>query len=217
LNVIIGYAEMMENETFGPVGVAKYKEYLEHISGSGRHLYGLINDILDVSRIEADGFPLDEDAFSIADILDESIGTVLHRAQTAGNQVEMVPLTALPSVFGDKRRIKQVLINLLHNAIKFTPSGGSITVATEILPNGDLAIKVRDTGIGIAEKDLKTVFTMFGQVDGSLARKYDGAGLGLPLSRKLVEKHDGKLQLQSEPGQGTTATIILPSTRVFWN
>lgn len=217
LNAIIGYAEMMENETFGPVGVDKYKEYLEHISGSGRHLYGLINDLLDVSRIETDGFPLDEDTFAVADVMNESIGTVLHRAQTAGNRVEMPELTALPSVFGDKRRIKQVLINLLHNAIKFTPSGGSITVSTEILPNGDLAIKVRDTGIGIAQKDIQTVFTMFGQVDGSLARKYDGVGLGLPLSRKLIEKHDGKLLLQSEPGQGTTAIITLPSTRVFWN
>lgn len=217
LNAIIGYSEMMENEIFGPVGVEKYKEYLEHITGSGRHLYGLINDLLDVSRIESNEFPLDEDLFAVAEMIDECIGTVRHRAELAGNKVHFTDPIALPSMRGDKRRIKQVLINLLHNAIKFTPVGGSITVASEVLDGGDFKIMVTDTGIGIAPHDLETVFAMFGQVDGSLARKYDGAGLGLPLSRKLVEKHGGKLELQSAPNMGTTAMITMPGARVIWN
>lgn len=217
LNAIIGYSEMMENEIFGPVNNQKYKEYLEYITGSGRHLYSMINDLLDVSRIEFDEFSLEEDVFSFVEILHESIGTIKHRAEAVGNQVRVADGVALPSLYGDKRRIKQVLINMLHNAIKFTPAGGLITVATEVLEGGDFRILVTDTGIGIAPHDLETVFAMFGQVDGSLARKYDGAGLGLPLSRKLMEKQGGTLELQSEPGKGTTAIITVPSARVVWN
>jgi PAS domain S-box-containing protein len=217
LNAIIGYSEMMENEIFGPVENQKYKEYLEYITGSGRHLYSMINDLLDVSRIEFDEFPLEEDVFSFAETLNECIGTIKHRAEAAGNRVSVADAIALPSLYGDKRRIKQVLINMLHNAIKFTPMGGSITVVTEVLEGGDFRVLVIDTGIGIAPQDLETVFTMFGQVDGSLARKYDGVGLGLPLSRKLMEKQGGTLELQSEPGKGTIAIITVPSARVIWN
>ncbi|MFC1674119.1 ATP-binding protein, partial [Pseudomonadota bacterium] len=217
LNAIIGYAEMMENEVFGPVGVEKYSEYLEHISGSGHHLYGLINDLLDVSRIETDEFPLDEEVVGVGDLVDESLTTVRHRAEAAGNAVSFTGDGALPAINVDKRRIKQVLINLLHNAIKFTPQGGDISVSVNCEPDDDLQIEVRDSGIGIADEDLEKVFSMFGQVDGSLARKYDGAGLGLPLSRKLVQKHGGELELQSASEVGTTAIITIPAERVVWN
>ena len=215
LNAIIGYSEMMETEVFGPVGVEKYKEYLGHITGSGRHLYGLINDLLDVSRIESDELPLEEVVFDADEVMSECVNTVRHRAELAGNRVVVAFDETLPLVRADKRRIKQVLINLLHNAIKFTPVGGTITLSAEQEDNGDLRVLVTDTGIGIAPADIETVFAMFGQVDGSLARRYDGAGLGLPLSRKLMEKHKGKLELQSAPNLGTTAIITLPAERVI--
>ena len=215
LNAIIGYSEMMESEVFGPVGVPKYKEYLNHITSSGRHLYGLINDLLDVSRIESDEFPLEEGVFAMTEVVEECLSTVRPRAEAAGNRMIFDESTPLPTLRADRRRIKQVLINLLHNAIKFTPVGGEITINTALYDNGDFMVRVVDTGIGIAAKDLETVFAMFGQVDGSLARKYDGAGLGLPLSRKLIEKHGGKLELQSELGKGTKAIITLPAARII--
>ena len=217
LNAIIGYSEMMENETFGPVGEERYMEYLGYISGSGRHLYGLINDILDVSRIETDEFPLHEDAFSVRDMINDCVALVKGRADELGNQVKFEDPGNLPSVSADQRRIKQVLLNLLHNGIKFTEKGGTIRIKADCHPGQDLNITVIDQGIGIAEDDIEKVFSMFGQVDTSLARKYDGVGLGLPLSRKLVEKHGGTLHLESELGAGTQAVMVLPSDRVLWS
>ena len=217
LNAIIGYSEMMENETYGPVGEERYQEYLGYISGSGRHLYGLINDILDVSRIETDEFPLYEDAFSVREMINDCVALVKGRADELGNQVKFEDPGNLPSVSADQRRIKQVLLNLLHNGIKFTEKGGTIRIEAVCHPGEDLNITVIDQGIGIAEDDIETVFSMFGQVDTSLARKYDGVGLGLPLSRKLVEKHGGTLHLESKLGAGTQAIMVLPSNRVLWN
>lgn len=217
LNAIIGYAEMMENQVFGPVGSDKYLEYLEHISGSGHHLYGLINDILDVSRSETQDLPLDENEFCLDELVREAVGIVKPRADVAGNRVAVSETAALPQVRADRRRLKQVLLNLLNNAVKFTPEGGSIEVQAETDKGGGLRLLVVDTGIGIAPKDMEVVFSMFGQVDGSLARKYDGAGLGLPLSRRLMEKHGGRLDLVSAPDQGTTAIVTLPADRVIWN
>ncbi|MBL4613511.1 MAG: PAS domain S-box protein [Magnetovibrio sp.] len=217
LNAIIGYSEMMENEVFGPVGSKKYTEYLEYISGSGRQLYDLINDLLDVSRIETDEFPIEEDNVDVETLINDCLMMVKNRAESAGNSVTFSPKQALPRVCVDKRRIKQVLLNLLNNAIKFTGEAGSIVIRVEAQLNQDLRIEVMDNGIGIANEDIETVFDMFGQVDGSLARKYDGTGLGLPLSRKLIEKHGGQLVLESVAGEGTTAIITLPSARVIWN
>jgi len=217
LNAIIGYSEMMEKETFGPVGTDRYKDYLSHISGSGHHLYGLINDLLDVSRIETDEFSLDEDVFSVEALIKECLAVSQIRAAEMGNTVSFVNGEPLPSLKADQRRIKQVILNLIHNAIKFTDVGGNVQVRVEGGPDDAFRIVVVDNGIGIAEEDIERVFDMFGQVDTSLARKYDGAGLGLPLSRKLIQKHGGELRLESVPGQGTNAIITFPSERVMWH
>lgn len=217
LNAIIGYAEMMENEIYGPVGAKKYTDYLQHISGSGRHLYDLINDLLDISRIETDEFPLDEEHAAVDDLVRDCLSTVNTRAQEEGTEITYQPKGALPTVFVDKRRIKQVLLNVLNNAIKFTDSDGKIDIEAECSSTEGVVLRVKDNGIGIPQDHLEEVFDMFRQVDGSLARKYDGAGLGLPLSRKLIEKHGGTLSLASQPGQGTTALITLPVDRVMWN
>jgi len=217
LNAIIGYSQMMSEEVFGPVGSEKYKEYLDHISASGHHLYGLINDILDISRIETDGFPLAEEEVNTTSLIEECMGVVRTKAQDAGNTVTFLNADPLPSLYVDRRRLKQVLLNLLQNAIKFTERGGTIRIRVEASATFGVIILVSDDGIGIAESDLEKVFDMFGQVDSSLARKYDGAGLGLPLSRKLIEKHGGQLTLESTPGVGTTAAVSLPNERVIWN
>lgn len=216
LNAIIGYSEMMEKETFGPVGTDRYKDYLSHISGSGHHLYGLINDLLDVSRIETDGFSLDEDVFAVEALIEECLAVSRIRAEEMGNTVSFEGAQGLPSLKADPRRIKQVLLNLVHNAIKFTNAGGTVQVRTEGGPNDGFRIVVSDNGIGISERDLEKAFDMFGQVDGSLARKYDGAGIGLPLSRKLIQKHGGDLRLESVSGQGTNAIVSFPAERVLW-
>lgn len=216
LNAIIGYSEMMELETLGPIGSERYKEYLGHISGSGHHLYGLINDLLDVSRIETNEFPLKEETFEAEGLIREALSQVQSRAAEAGNKISFAGTGPLPTLMADKRRLKQVLLNVLHNAVKFTDRGGRIEVRTEGEIGSDFRILVIDNGIGIAERDIETVFETFGQVDGSLARKYDGAGLGLPLSQKLMKKHGGSLQIESQAGQGTTVFVILPTERVVW-
>lgn len=216
LNAIIGYSELMENETFGPIGTEKYQDYLGHISSSGHHLYGLINDLLDVSRIETDEFPLQEETLSVRELIDECLIAVQNRVRDTGKKLIFMPDGELPCVVADERRVKQVVLNLLNNAIKFTPDNGEIRVDVENLREGGLRIIVADNGIGIADEDLEKVFDMFAQVDGSLARKYDGAGLGLPLSRKLIEKHGGRLDLESEIDTGTRAIITMPSGRVVW-
>jgi len=214
LNAIIGYSEMMENEVFGPIGAKKYKEYLDYISGSGHHLYGLINDLLDVSRIETDEFPLEEGVVRVNELIRDCIAAVDNKIQEGTKTLVFSPTDNTLKICVDERRVKQVLLNLLNNAIKFTGEHGSICVEVENEPGCDLRIRVIDDGIGIAEADIETVFDMFGQVDSSLARKYEGAGLGLPLSRKLTEKHGGQLDLQSTLNQGTTAIMTLPAGRI---
>ena len=216
LNAIIGYSEMMEKETFGPVGTDRYRDYLSHISGSGHHLYGLINDLLDVSRIETDEFSLDEDVFAVGALITECLAVSQNRAADAGSNLSFEHAEVLPSLKADQRRIKQVLLNLIYNALKFTNAGGTVQVRAEGGLNDGFRIVVADNGIGIAERDLEKVFDMFGQVDSSLSRKYDGAGLGLPLSQKLIQKHGGELRLESVSGQGTSAIITFPVERVLW-
>jgi len=217
LNAIIGYSEMMEKETFGPVGTDRYRDYLSHISDSGHHLYGLINDLLDVSRIETDEFSLDEDVFAVGALITECLAVSQIRAADTGSTLSFEHAEVLPSLKADQRRIKQVLLNLIHNAIKFTNPGGTVQVRAEGGPNDGFRIVVADNGIGIAEHDLEKVYDMFGQVDSSLARKYDGAGLGLPLSQKLIQKHGGELRLESVAGQGTDAIVTFPAERVLWH
>jgi len=216
LNAIIGYSEMMEKETFGPVGSERYRDYLKYISKSGHHLSNLINDLLDVSRIETDGFALDERLFGVANLILRCVAATRTYAEDEGIAVSFSDTAQLPSLIADPRRIEQVVLSLMNNAIKFSKRGGAIEVHVEGLPHENLCIVVADDGIGIAASDLVTVFDMFDQVDTSLARKYDGAGLGLPLSQKLMHKHGGQLVLESVPGQGTRAIITFPAARVKW-
>ncbi|GAB6053682.1 hypothetical protein JCM17960_25020 [Magnetospira thiophila] len=215
LNSIIGFSDILANEMFGPLGQPDYQQYSKDINESGKHLLDLINDILDIARIESGGMVLREAGIDVGRLMQSTIRMVHERAEHAGLILELVDALPKPTpmLFGDERRLKQVLINLLYNAIKFTPSGGTVTLVAGMDRESRFYFQVTDTGIGIAQKDLERVLSPFGQADGSFSRPYEGAGLGLPLSNNLVELHQGTLLLDSAPGEGTTVTVRLPANR----
>ncbi len=213
LNAIIGFSEALERELFGPVGNPRYREYAEDIHNSGVHLLSLINDILDLSKIEAGHFKLHEDETDLDHVVESAVRIVRHRAQQANIDLAC----SLPDpplvVVADERALKQVLINLVSNAVKFSPDGGEISISGE-LASEHLRISVTDRGCGISEEDIPRALTPFTQLDGSLSRQHEGTGLGLPLAKHLTELHGGVLTIESELGQGTTVHIELPLSRV---
>jgi signal transduction histidine kinase len=214
LNAVLGFSEIICNEMFGPLGATRYKEFAQDIHDSGMHLLSIINDILDLSRIEAGRLELHDETVSIGELFDAVQRIVRERVENAGLSITVEIPSGLPPIRADQRALKQILLNLLSNAVKFTPAGGRITLQATLEPDGGVAFRVRDTGIGIAAADLPKALEPFGQVDSSLARKYEGAGLGLPISRALVELHRGRFALASEPGIGTTVTFSLPADRI---
>jgi signal transduction histidine kinase len=215
LNAIIGFSEIITDELFGPIGSSRYTEYSRDILASGRHLLNLINDILDVSKAEAGKIELHDEPVAIADTIASALRLVTPRARENGLVLDSATAGDGIVLNADALRLKQVFLNLLSNSVKFTPAGGRVTVRTAILDDGRFMLTVSDTGIGIAEADLAVVLTPFGQVDSKLSRKYEGTGLGLPLSQALVRLHGGELAIASQPGEGTTVTIILPASRVI--
>ena len=215
LNAIIGFSEIIEHELFGAIGSPRYKEYARDIHDSGTHLLKLINDILDVSKAEAGKVELQETRLQIGEVIDASIRLIAPRARESGIELSVLPRRHLPLLLADERRLKQVLLNLLSNAVKFTNAGGRVTLSVDDEGARGLAIRVIDTGIGMASEDIPKALEPFGQVDSKLARKYEGTGLGLPLSKALVELHGGSLRIESELGVGTTVTVIFPASRVI--
>ena len=215
LNAVIGFSEMIAKEMFGPVAVPKYVEYAEDINASGEHLLELINDILDLSKIEAGKIELIEETVDIHRVVRTSLSFVQQRAKNAGVELINELPDDLPQLLADDRKIKQVLLNLLSNAVKFTPSGGLVTIRVTIDPQSGCRFEVIDTGIGIAPDDIPKAMAKFGQIDSSLSRKYDGTGLGLPLSAALARLHGSDLDLQSELDVGTTVSLVLPATRII--
>jgi signal transduction histidine kinase len=215
LNAIIGFAEVMHMELLGPIGNQQYRGYIGDIHDSARHLLGLINDILDVAKIEAGRVELSESTTQVKAIFDAVARLIRERSVRAEVRLDMAVTPDLPPLFVDERKLKQILINLLSNAVKFTPAGGAIRMAAQLDPgSGELVITVADTGIGIAPADIARVMEPFGQVDNPINRKYRGTGLGLPLTKGLVELHGGSFQLESTPGVGTTVIIRLPASRL---
>lgn len=213
LNAVIGFSEIMEVETFGPLGSPKYKQYAHDIHSSGSHLLSLINDILDLSRLDAGQADLKDDSVDMGALAVETLRMVATQAKAAGVTLVNEISPALPVVTADNRRICQVLLNLLSNAVKFTPAGGTVSVRCVQDARG-LVTSVTDTGIGIAPENIARAFERFGQVDSTLARKYEGSGLGLPLARELIELHGGTLTLESILNEGTIATFVLPAERI---
>jgi len=214
LNAIIGFSEVLANQMLGKIPEGKYVEYAKDIHGSGSHLLTLINQILDVTQVDAGSFRLQEEAIDLSDLIGELVQTVGPESDQKNQTLEISLQDDLPQIQADQAALRRVLMNLLSNAIKFTPDGGTIKVDASCEADG-FAIRVSDNGIGIQEEDLQVVFEPFRQADGTFTRKFDGAGLGLPLARRLVELHGGTLQLESTPGQGTTAKIELPANRAL--
>ena len=202
---------MMTNKVFGEIENAHYEEYANDINKSGRHLLDLINDILDLSKVEAGKFELLMEDIDTNVLIESCVSLVIGRATEAKVHL-IINLDQAPTIVeGDARKLKQVLINLLTNAIKFTPADGSVTLQVAPTINGGISFEVSDTGIGIAEQDIPKVMEPFGQADTPLSRKQEGTGLGLPLSKALIELHGGTFDLRSKLGKGSCFTVIVPS------
>ena len=208
LNAVIGFSEVLLERMFGEVN-PKQEEYLNDILSSGKHLLSLINDILDLSKIEAGRMELESQPFDLPAALDNALTLIRERAARHGLRLEVTVDPGLGEVKGEERKVKQVLLNLLSNAVKFTPEGCKISLSAS-LNDGMAEISVADTGVGIAPEDQEAIFEEFRQVGSDYARKREGTGLGLALARRLVALHGGKLWVESEPGKGSTFTFTLP-------
>lgn len=213
LNSIIGFSEMIKLERLGELGNKKYVEYAQDIHGSGSHLLQIINDILDLSKVEAGKLELREEPVDIDHMTTACLSIVRERALEKNITVQTRIDPAFPPLSIDELRIRQALINLVGNAIKFTPDGGSVVVEAARSSNDLPYLRVIDNGIGIAPEDIEKAMEPFGQADGSLNRRYEGSGLGLPLTKALVELHDGRIEIDSAEGVGTTVTLVFPQER----
>jgi signal transduction histidine kinase len=208
LNAVIGFSEVLQERMFGELN-EKQADYVNDIHSSGRHLLALINDILDLSKIEAGRMELEASEFDLPAMLETALTLVRERAQRHGIALSLETAPEVGIVRGDERKLKQVTLNLLSNAVKFTPEGGSVRLGARM--NGNtIEVSVADTGIGIAPEDQALVFDEFRQVGNDAARKAEGTGLGLALARKFVELHGGTIRLESAPGRGSTFTFTLP-------
>ncbi len=211
LNAIIGFSDIMYAEVFGALGQERYRDYVGDIRASGRHLLDLINDLLDVARLESGRLELDESQVEPEALVEEALKLVQARADSSMLQLASRIARPAPVLLADRRKLLQVLVNLLANAIKFTPQGGSVEIAAGSPEDGaGYRFTVRDNGVGISPGDLETVFEPFTQADSGHARRHEGAGLGLAISRALVELHGGEIRIRSTPGTGTTVSVDLP-------
>jgi two-component system cell cycle sensor histidine kinase PleC len=215
LNAILGFSEVMKAELLGPMENTSYKEYTGNIHDSGRHLLNLINEILDLSRIEAGGYELHEEPARLADIAEDCHRLLKLRAESKGLKFVLDFEENLPQIWVDERAIRQICLNLLSNALKFTPKGGSITIRIAMTESGGQLLSVKDTGPGIPKDEIPKVLQAFGQ--GSLAHQTaeGGTGLGLPIVQNLVELHGGTFELLSELRKGTEVRVVLPRQRVL--
>jgi two-component system, cell cycle sensor histidine kinase PleC len=211
-NAIIGFADMMVRETYGPLGNERYGQYVRHINDSASHLLELINDILDVSRIENESLRLDEAPVALHQVLRSCVEMVRVRAAKSLVGIDMEVDQDL-TLMGDERRIKQTVINVLANAVKFSRTGTRIRVAAYRDFDGSVVVEVSDSGIGIPDEQLARVVLPFVQVDSALSRKHDGAGLGLTLAKAFTELHQGSLKIDSILDRGTTVTLCYPASR----
>ena len=214
LNSIIGFTDLLLTEELGAPLSAQQRDFLETVARNGKQLLELINELLDLQRIAAGRMELKSEAFDLADLMAEAAGTVHAQIQKHGHELVVTPPPKSLRVQGDRGRVRQILLNLLSNAIKFTPDGGRITLAASAENGEDEAeIAVTDTGIGIAAEDQAKLFKEFSQLDASASRKYEGTGLGLALSRRLVEMQGGEIGVESEVGKGSTFWFTLPQAR----
>ncbi len=213
LNAIIGFSQIVRDEMFGPIGNPRYKSYLGDIESSGQHLLGIINDILDIAKIEANRMTLSREWVDPAAFINEAVAVTCGHPRALGVAIDVEQADAGATVFADARMMRQTLINLLSNAVKHSLPGAPVKVRTALAAGGRLRIEVIDQGAGIPPEMLEKVFEAFEQADNTFAREKQGTGLGLALVRAFVGAHGGKVWLESRPGEGTTAIVELPSAR----
>src|SRR5262249_41116879 len=214
LNAILGFSEVMKTEVFGSHAVPAYREYSSDIHNSGVHLLGLINEILDLSRIEAGRYELNEESVSLVAIVEDCHHLLKLRASSRGFAIHEVFEPALPRLWADERAIRQICLNLLSNAIKFTPQAGDVWLKVGWTSSGGQYISVKDTGPGIPEEEIPIVLASFGQGSNSIKSAEQGAGLGLPIAKSLVDLHGGKFSLKSKLPLGKEVVVTFPPERV---
>ncbi|QPC41922.1 hypothetical protein HW532_03830 [Kaustia mangrovi] len=216
LNAILGFSDVLRNEMFGPINTSNYKDYAADIHTSGQHLLSLVNDILDLSRIEAGHYELAEEPVSLPRIARDCRHLLDMKAGERGIEIVETYEPALPLVMGDERAIRQICLNLLSNAVKFAPDGGEVVLFARLNALGAPVFGVRDDGPGIPEDEIDTVLSAFGQAaSASPEHRRSGFGLGLPIVQGLAALHDGRLRIDSKPGQGTEARVELPLRRTL--
>jgi signal transduction histidine kinase len=208
LNAIIGFSELLQEQMFGDLN-EKQAEYMRDIHSSGQHLLSLINDILDLSKIEAGHIELSLGEFDLPAAIENAVTLVKERAARQGVRLEVDVDNGFGSFYADERKLKQIVVNLLSNAVKFTPKGGRVGLRAEQV-KGELLVSVNDTGIGIAESDHEVLFAEFRQGATKAQNRPEGTGLGLALAKKFVEMHEGRIWVRSEPGKGSTFAFTLP-------
>lgn len=213
LNSILGFTELMLQERFGPIGNARYKGYVEDIHQSGLYALSLLNDLLDISKIEAGKFELDFTAVEVPELVEDCVNSLQPLAKRARIVLRTSLAEKLPSIVADPRRLKQILLNLLTNAIKFTKEGGQVIVSGTMI-DGELRLRVRDNGVGMTKDEIGFAMQPFHQLD-TAPRMQSGTGLGLPVTKALVDANRARLVLTSEPGVGTSADVVFPAERLF--
>ncbi|CAO3416018.1 ATP-binding protein [Azospirillum doebereinerae] len=214
LNAMMGFAEILEQEVLGPHAIPLYREYARDIAESGRHLLDLVNDLLDLSKAEAERLDLVEAGVDVPRVVNGIARLLSERAARNGVRIAASVPADLPPLWADERKLRQMLLNLLSNGVKFTPADGVVTVEAHVAANGALWLSVHDTGIGMSGEELSKALEPWGQIDSALGRGHVGTGLGLPLTKCLIELHGGRLDVVSTPDRGTTMALVFPAERV---
>ncbi len=215
LNAIIGFSELMMDEKFGPVGNDRYRDYLRDINRSGNHVLDLVNDLLDISKIEAGEQEMAYEAVSLNDTLSETVAMMQPQANRERVIIRSSLAAKLPEVVADLRSVRQIALNLLSNAVRYTLAGGQVIVSTAYEPSGDVVMRVRDTGVGMTPAEIEQALKPFKQVSTLRRGRQDGTGLGLPLTKAMVEANRARFAIVSTPGEGTLVEVVFPSTRVL--
>jgi signal transduction histidine kinase len=216
LNAILGFSEIMKDQHLGPVSNARYLSYAGDIHASGRHLLGIINDVLDLAKIESGKMSLDEvEEFALVPALSSAMMMLAGLGEKHGVSVQGEWKDEDQRLVADERMVRQIVINLVGNAIKFTPQGGQVLLSGAPATDGGYALCVRDTGVGMTESEIAVALTPFGQNHGKMASRREGTGLGLPLAKAMIELHGGGLTVESQPNRGTSVTLIFPADRVI--
>ena len=214
MNAILGFSEMMEREIFGPIGSPKYREYVGDIAASGQHLLEVINNILDLAKVDAGKWVMEDAKFGVRQLVQSTIQILRERARTSGVALKIAPDARDLTIRADERLMRQVVLNLVVNGIKFTDSGGRVEIGWKPCADGRVAITVSDSGVGMSAEDMERIFVPFSSGSASLARKKHDTGLGLPLCRRFMTMHGGEMTVESEPGKGSRFTATLPADRL---